>query len=134
MKKILSLLIALVVTATVFAQVTVTIDNVKTADIKGPYVQDTVFYTISAEGYEVYGAGVSGVLNNNRGFNSSLWNPHVASNTTGSYIGIVLLTQKQASQSRTYYAWAAYGYIDGLTSYDPTDPYYVTSAPYTVNN
>jgi hypothetical protein len=130
MKKILSLLIALVVTATVFAQVSVTIDNV-TTETRGKFKGDLVTFTISAQGYDVWGTGVDVVIGGEKNGGGGLWNPHVASNTTGTYSVWVGLMPASLNKERIYTVMVAYSPLPG-TPYDPNDPYYVISDPYTV--
>jgi hypothetical protein len=83
MKKLLFLLIAVVVTATVFAQVTTEIISVEPTT-QGKYRGDLITFTVSAENNYVFGVSVITHYDGHNG-HAGLWNPNAAGYTTGTY-------------------------------------------------
>jgi hypothetical protein len=122
MKKILSLLIALVVTATVFAQVSIkiiSVDHITKGNLKG----DVITYEVSAPNTEVYGVSFDVTFSNGE-YNGAggVYNPHVFSYTTSTGQQTVFLRSNYFKMDRTYVAKVI---TDEGVFY--SDPYTVTA-------
>lgn len=110
------------------AQISVTINSV-VPETKGRFKGDMITYTISAPHNQVWGVGVSVLLDGELNGGGGAWNPDVASFKVGTYTHWVGFTGNP--KERTYQITVLYSPNPDYP--DPNDANaYVKSEPYTI--
>lgn len=130
MKKILFLLAILLVTATTFAQVSVTITSV-TPTTKGQFKGDLVTFTVSSPNNSVWGIGLQATLDGQINGGGGIWDYYSASFTTQTF-SIFVGFPRAVPKERIYQVTVLY--TPNPDYPDPSDAdAYVKSQPFTIS-